>query len=527
VDCGGATCVAQSALCADTKGCQSGADCQSGVCQGQKCQAPTCTDTLKNGDESDVDCGGAKCPGCANGKACSVAGDCVSKACTSKTCSVWQARYGDGNLDQMHAVKVDGSGNVFFVAEFAGTVDFGTQKLTSTGVDGVLVKLDANRDVAWTRRASGGGANEYFFDLALTPTNDVVVSGRYEGGGSLPPSCTLPGKSHAALVAKLDQAGNCLWAKGVGGPTALTIAYGVATDPTTGDVFIAGQVNGAVDLGTGSSVAGFGGADIFVAKLAGSDGKTLWARGFGTTGGEHAIAIAVGKNGHPVVTGFFSTALTLDTFPLTTTPTGNSDIFVTQLDGASGVAKWAINFGCGNLAAEPVGPEAGYGVAADGNSDVYVVGRILPGACTLGGATPPANGNSFVAKYSAASGAHLWSRVFASTSGGSSNDVAIDSQGNPVVTGGSGGPIDFGTGTLPGFGSSDAYVAKFAGGNGAPLYAKVLGSTSQEIAGPVAVGPGDRVFMGGRFLGTLDFGPGAMTSAGSWDMFIADLGPLP
>jgi plastocyanin len=52
------------------------------------CQAPTCTDTLKNGTETDVDCGGT-CPNdCAIGQGCMVDGDCQSGTCTAGVCSL-------------------------------------------------------------------------------------------------------------------------------------------------------------------------------------------------------------------------------------------------------------------------------------------------------------------------------------------------------------------------------------------------------------------------------------------------------
>jgi hypothetical protein len=46
---------------------------------------PTCTDGLKNGDESDVDCGGS-CPRCANSRTCRRDDDCVSGFCSSGVC---------------------------------------------------------------------------------------------------------------------------------------------------------------------------------------------------------------------------------------------------------------------------------------------------------------------------------------------------------------------------------------------------------------------------------------------------------
>lgn len=46
----------------------------------------TCHDHKRNGQETDKDCGGGKCPRCAIGKLCLVANDCVSGTCTAGRC---------------------------------------------------------------------------------------------------------------------------------------------------------------------------------------------------------------------------------------------------------------------------------------------------------------------------------------------------------------------------------------------------------------------------------------------------------
>jgi beta-glucosidase len=47
---------------------------------------PTCTDGIRNGSETDIDCGGS-CPNdCADGKLCGVNGDCTGNNCVSGTC---------------------------------------------------------------------------------------------------------------------------------------------------------------------------------------------------------------------------------------------------------------------------------------------------------------------------------------------------------------------------------------------------------------------------------------------------------
>lgn len=51
------------------------------------CVAATCNDTVDNGDETDVDCGGSCAPAkkCANGKGCKIVADCSSGYCNLST----------------------------------------------------------------------------------------------------------------------------------------------------------------------------------------------------------------------------------------------------------------------------------------------------------------------------------------------------------------------------------------------------------------------------------------------------------
>lgn len=83
IDCGG-TC----GKCALNQSCTTAEDCAEGVCAGspKTCQAPTCTDDVRNGDETDVDCGGSTCPACGKGKGCLEASDCEAGEHGTPTC---------------------------------------------------------------------------------------------------------------------------------------------------------------------------------------------------------------------------------------------------------------------------------------------------------------------------------------------------------------------------------------------------------------------------------------------------------
>lgn len=86
VDCGGPTCN----KCANTKMCLAASDCTSATCTAGICVAPPnmCMDGIKNGSETDVDCGGPTCTACANTKFCVAARDCISTACVNLQCAL-------------------------------------------------------------------------------------------------------------------------------------------------------------------------------------------------------------------------------------------------------------------------------------------------------------------------------------------------------------------------------------------------------------------------------------------------------
>ena len=96
IDCGGDAC----GPCASGLVCRGDADCQSSSCQGGHCATgkrscetvdpanPSCGDCVKNGGETDVDCGGDACAPCSYGLHCVSGGDCLSLVCASKSCQI-------------------------------------------------------------------------------------------------------------------------------------------------------------------------------------------------------------------------------------------------------------------------------------------------------------------------------------------------------------------------------------------------------------------------------------------------------
>ncbi|MFA5797755.1 MAG: hypothetical protein WC916_07035 [Candidatus Woesearchaeota archaeon] len=83
IDCGGADCSG----CALNQSCIKNADCDSENCQNQKCTIHPCKNTIKDGNETDVDCGGSCTTKCTVSKTCSKNSDCASNNCEAGKCA--------------------------------------------------------------------------------------------------------------------------------------------------------------------------------------------------------------------------------------------------------------------------------------------------------------------------------------------------------------------------------------------------------------------------------------------------------
>jgi hypothetical protein len=88
--CTNGVCSTQSMCAPNGAMCGTGASCCSGFCTNGVCSgmANTCMDGMKDGSETDTDCGGPTCAPCAVGKTCVVGTDCTGKTCTNGVCTL-------------------------------------------------------------------------------------------------------------------------------------------------------------------------------------------------------------------------------------------------------------------------------------------------------------------------------------------------------------------------------------------------------------------------------------------------------
>jgi hypothetical protein len=88
--------------CSAGKPCEVSSDCFSGVCTNKSCQAPTCSDGVRNDGETGVDCGGPpSCPRCPSGQGCRDSLDCISLVCWAGVCEPSSCTDGILNGDEI------------------------------------------------------------------------------------------------------------------------------------------------------------------------------------------------------------------------------------------------------------------------------------------------------------------------------------------------------------------------------------------------------------------------------------------
>jgi hypothetical protein len=417
----------------------------------------------------------------------------------------WSKRFGDSSYQFGRSAALDASNNVIVTGQFSGAVDFGGGGLTSAGGDDIFVaKLDAAGNHVWSKRF-GDALFQKGLSVAVDASGNAIVTGCFAGtvdfGGD---SLTAAG-SDDIFVAKFDAAGNHTWSKAFG-DLVFQEGSSVAAD-ALGNVIVTGFFRGTVDFG-GGPLTEVGGFDIFVAKFD-ADGNHVWSKRFGDGSPQLSWSVTVDGPGDVIIAGQFEG--TVDFGGGVLTSAGNNDIFVAKFD-AAGNHVWSQRFG-GSM------DDGASSVATDAAGNVCLTGSFL-NTVNFGGADLVSAGFSdiFLVKF-ISTGAHQWSKRFGDGDGQTARSVAVVGSGDVILTGVFAGTIDFGGGVLTDAGAGDLFVAKFdAGGN--HLGSKRFGDENfQDVAGASVDDRGNVIVIGG-FEGLLNFGGGALTGAGGWDIFL-------
>jgi hypothetical protein len=291
---------------------------------------------------------------------------------------------------------------------------------------------------------------------------------------------------------------------------------GVATD-VENNVLITGTFGGAIDLGGGVLTAQ-GTNDAFLAKFD-SSGAPIWSFEYGGIGGsDTGYAVTTDKAGNIFFTGEYSKAINFGVGCLLNSQSTKS-VFVVKMD-PFGVPLWCKSFGA-------TGVHTGRAIAVDDSGNVIVAGALgskTSATVNFGGGTLTSAGSSdaFVVKLDP-SGNYVWAKNWGDDSLQTVSSIGVDAMGNISIAGVFESIINFGDsgGALVSAGGLDAFLAKFSP-VGAPLWSKGFGSAKDQIASSLVVVADGTSYLAGAFIGSIDCGGNAMTSAGLTDLFVCE-----
>ena len=231
----------------------------------------------------------------------------------------WQKTFGDSNTQERgHGITVDSSGNVFVCGET-------TKGMTSIGA--LVAKLNSSGDLQW-QRTLDASQSQLFYDVVVDSSDNVYVGGY----------TTISGYQYY-LAVKYNNSGTLQWQRAIGGSSTSDNGYSITID-SSDNVYIGGVSTGG----------GIGGYDSYLVKY-NSSGTYQWQKALGISGQSTNIrALASDSSDNVYITGWYS----------------NSYFFAKY--NSSGTLQWQRSFGGS-------GTDWSYGISADGNGNVYVVGQ--------------------------------------------------------------------------------------------------------------------------------------------------------
>ncbi|MCY1010054.1 hypothetical protein OV079_31720 [Nannocystis pusilla] len=212
---------------------------------------------------------------------------------------LWHRSY-TGNDLYPRSVAVDAAGDIVFVGEFNGPVDFGgglEEALASTNV--FVLKLDPDGQFTWLRQNAGApsGGKPFVVNVDIDAAGDIHLAGWYWGSFGFGGPMFFTQGGYDGWIAALSPDGDHLTSSAHGsGPTSWQFASDVAAN-SAGATAVTGNFVGSMSFdGEVLATVGNDGYDAWVTRQA-PDGAFELVRGFGGPGSQYGDVVDIGEDG--------------------------------------------------------------------------------------------------------------------------------------------------------------------------------------------------------------------------------------
>lgn len=461
------------------------------------------------GGASSASVGGSGTGGAACVPVAETCASSVDEDCDGHDCVRWAALLGADGDQTVGGVAVDAAGNVVVAGVFSGMLALdASHVLTATGEDVYLAKLDPTGKVLWGKSFSAT-TKPRVNGVAVDGSGNVAIAGTVDGSINFGAGAkTLSFTAEGEFIAELDADGKLLW--GILADRGDSDHVGDVAFDTAGNVVVVGD---AVDQTSFST-------SLWLQKRS-PTGTVVWAKSFDTMGSVGILAGGLAfdptDTNRILLGGAFSGAVSFG--GVTLTSAGGYDAFLLESD-AAGTLKVRKQFG-------GAGDQSITSVAFDADGNRVVLGSFS-GELSFGG---PANNltsagghDIFVAKLNPGY-LQIWAKRFGEAGEQLGARVAVSPAGDVFFTGKSAGDVDYGGGVIKAGGGFDLPLVKLQAADGAHLWSKVFGDAADQAGVALAAMPDNGVVLGGNVAGSVDVGTGSKASAGALDILLARFAP--
>jgi len=424
------------------------------------------------------------------------------------------------------SIATDSDNNVYVAGNFRGLMDFdpsaAVNSLSTTAITtGFIAKYDANGNYIWSKKL--GSTNDLSVKgIAIDANNNVCITGYFYGDADFDPddvdefvmtsAGTFAGQWDS-FVCKLDEDGDFIWAKQLGG-TGHDQASCIAVD-ANGNIYSAGVFGGISDYNPGVGtfdLTAAGAYDGYISKLD-ANGNFVWAKRLGGSVSDHINSICIDAANNVLTTGYFGGTADFNPDVAATenlTAVGD-DVFISKLD-LNGDFVWVKQVG-------GVGSQYANCISTDNAGNIFTAGIFNsmtdfdPDIVAAHSLTSTGSSDSYVLKLSSSGN---FADVF--VTGGSGfgnfigvNSLAVDANNNIYTQGIFGGTIDFNHSVTQSNESTaatqDIYMTKINADGTYDWHAQLTATTNSTAKG-ITVDNQFNVISTGVFTGTMDFDPG-------------------
>jgi gliding motility-associated-like protein len=229
---------------------------------------------------------------------------------------IWAIQITGPGPQWITAMRPAQNGDIIVAGFTSGVTDFdpgpATYNLSTTANDAFVARYDFSGNLVWVKLIGGSSnGDEWAFGLAMENNGNLLITGSFWGTTDFDPgpgvfSLTAASGVTDIYVAKLDAAGNFIWARAFSGNSNNNKGNCVFPD-SSGNVYITGEFRGTCDFDPGPGINNLtvpanNQEDFFLTKLD-SAGNLIWAFALGRYGTERGYSLGIDTLQNIFVTG--------------------------------------------------------------------------------------------------------------------------------------------------------------------------------------------------------------------------------